>query len=143
MAVTIQGTGLQVYTLTQIVHILYPHLCINPLLTWYVLGLPCSISLQSSQIIKRKLMLSVHYTKTKWNRNKNLPLTVTHDCAIPLPPVHRRLSNQSTTGIVAFSTSFFLFPVSPHESLTNQLVTAYFLFRFFMPCTFECYRFLY
>lgn len=76
-------------------------------------------------------MLSVHYTKTKWNCNKNLPLTVTHDPVVPLPPIHRRLSNQSTTGIVAFSTSFFLFPVSPYESLTNQLVTAYFLFHFF------------
>lgn len=36
-------------------------------------------------------MLPVHYTETKWNHNENLPLTVSHHCIIPLPPIHRRL----------------------------------------------------
>ena len=39
-------------------------------------------------------MLPVHYTETKWNHNENLPLTVSHHCIIPLPPIHRRLLSQ-------------------------------------------------
>lgn len=39
-------------------------------------------------------MLPVHYTETKWNHNENLPLTVSHHCIIPLPPIRRRLLSQ-------------------------------------------------
>lgn len=38
---------------------------------------------------------------------------------------------------LVLSTSYFLLPVSHHESLTNQLVNSYLLlFQFIIPCTF-------
>lgn len=134
--------NLQAQTLTQVVHLLFftrmPTSAQNPLWIQCVLGLSCSISVPSSQIIKGELMLPVHYTRAKWNHNENLPLTVIHDCIIPLPPI-RSGPNPQTQPLGAFH---FLFPAScfSHESLTNQLVTSYLLlFQLAMPCTLEVY----
>lgn len=90
-------------TLTQVVHlVLFDTVHTGaeerkknaPIWIQRVLGLSCSISAASAQVIKREPLLPVHYTETKWNHNENLPLTVSHHCIIPLPPFRRRLLSQ-------------------------------------------------
>lgn len=66
-------------------------------------------------------------------------MKICHSLSVMIALFHYRPSagGSQVKSPLVLSTSYFLLPVSHHESLTNQLVTSYLLlFQFVAPCTF-------